>query len=392
MTLYIIANWMQGDALSGGDRIFIELSRRWMLRLKIKLFVSEDGWRICQREKLEGIEHEIWSKDKFNKFGYCVSYLYRTFVSLKQIFKHTLKEGDIVYSSSDFWPDCLPGLLLKIRKKTILWIAGFYMFAPSPGLKNSPYRGASRVIGFFYWLTQLPAHYLIRSYADIVFVTTEADVGRFVTKKRQKDKIVVVRGGVDLAPSQNYFNSGTVIANDKRIYDACYVGRFHYQKGVLELIDIWKRVCEKNPNAKLAMIGEGPLLNQVKDKIGFYKLQDNIELLGFKDGQDKYQIFKNSKIVVHPATYDSGGMAAAEAMAWGLPAVSFDLEALKTYYAKGMIKTSCFDLDEFAANILKLLSDKELYEKISQEALAYTRQEWDWDRRAEDIFNLISKI
>ena len=43
-------------------------------------------------------------------------------------------------------------------------------------------------------------------------------------------------------------------------------------------------------------------------------------------------------MVVHPAIFDSGGMAAAEAMAWGLPGVSFDLPALKTYYPQGMIK------------------------------------------------------
>jgi len=31
-------------------------------------------------------------------------------------------------------------------------------------------------------------------------------------------------------------------------------------------------------------------------------------------------------------------MAAMEAMAWSLPGVCFDLEALKTYYPKGMVK------------------------------------------------------
>ena len=31
-------------------------------------------------------------------------------------------------------------------------------------------------------------------------------------------------------------------------------------------------------------------------------------------------------------------MAAAEAMAWGLPGVSFDLESLKTYYQKVWLK------------------------------------------------------
>ena len=159
----------------------------------------------------------------------------------------------------------------------------------------------------------------------MVFVTSEPDVEKFVTKKRSRDKITVIRGGVDIKPSMEYLNSGNVIAKEKRKYDACFVGRFHPQKGVLELIDIWKLVCDKKPRAKLAMIGIGALENAVKNRIAELGLNDNIYLLGFKDGEEKYEIFKQSKIVVHPATYDSGGMAAAEGMAWGLPGVSFEV-------------------------------------------------------------------
>ena len=386
----IIANWMQGYGLSGADRIFIEMSKRLTSLLDITIFISREGFATCQRMGLKDVTYQVWASDRFNRLGYFINYFYRTLNSLFKALSLKL-EGEIVYSSSDFLPDLLPAFILKIRNRKIRWLAGFYLFAPKPWQRHSPYRGWRWFTGFFYWLTQRPAYCIINKYADMVFVTSEPDVNKFVSKKRAKDKIVVVRGGVDIGPSEEYLASGHKIPFEKRSYDACFIGRFHYQKGVLAMIDIWNRVVQKRRNAKLAMIGDGPLESEARKIIGRTKLEKNIDLLGFLDGVEKYAIFKNSKIIVHPATYDSGGMAAAEAMAWGLPAVSFDLEALKTYYAKGMLKTSCFDLDEFAANILRLLNDKELYEKTSQEALAYIRQEWDWDRRAEDIFNLISK-
>jgi len=82
-------------------------------------------------------------------------------------------------------------------------------------------------------------------------------------------------------------------------------------------------------------------------------------------------------------------MAAAEGMAWGLPGVSFDLESLKTYYPKGMLKTPCFNLDQFADNILKLNEDSEKYKNYSKEAQDLINQEWDWDKRAERIFDKV---
>jgi glycosyltransferase involved in cell wall biosynthesis len=282
---------------------------------------------------------------------------------------------------------------MKLRNPEIKWIAGFYLFAPKPWQKDSPYKGKRWFIGLFYWLTQRPIYWIVKRFADMVFVTSEPDVEKFMTKRRSRDKIVVIRGGVDIKPSEEYLSSGKVIPLEKRKYDACFVGRFHYQKGVLELVDIWKLVCAKEPGLKLVMIGNGPLEKEVQEKIKKHRLQDNIEfnieLLGFKDGEEKYEIFKQSKIVVHPATYDSGGMAACEVMAWGLPGVSFDLEALNTYYPKGMIKTKCFDFQEFANNIIELLTNKELYNRLSKDSLDVVREEWDWNKRAEVIYSQI---
>jgi len=118
-------------------------------------------------------------------------------------------------------------------------------------------------------------------------------------------------------------------------------------------------------------------------------MNENITLFGFKSGKDKFDIFKNSKIVVHPAIYDSGGMAAAEAMAWGLPGVSFDLESLKTYYPQGMLKSPQNNFQSFADNIVKLLTDSKLYNQISDDALELIRKEWDWSKRSQDIYKKI---
>ena len=384
--LFVIANWMQGTALSGGDRIFIELVKRWKLQLNITLFLSKEGSAICQRHGLSIINQKVWASDLMSRWGYFVDILYRTFNSMINAFSVKTIAGDIIFSTSDFWPDSFPALILKKRNPKITWIAGFYLFAPKPWQKNSPYRGKRFLTGLLYWIGQLPAYYIIRKFADIIFVTSQPDVDRFITHIRSKESVIVIRGGVDTISAKNYLNSNNFIPAHKRTYDACFVGRFHYQKGVLELIKIWKLVCLKNPQALLAMIGSGPLDNEVKHLIKKLGLSKNIHLAGFLDGPKKFEIFKQSRLVLHPATFDSGGMAAAEAMAWGLPGVSFDLKALKTYYPKGMLKTNCFDTDEFAKNIISLLFDPFKYKAMSLEALQLVKEKWEWNNRAKDIY------
>lgn len=393
LSINIIANGALGPAMSGGDRIFIECARRWALEHPVTVFVWEEGYQMCQRNNLENVNLVVWPAARYKKFGFPFLYLVRTVKGCLQALKLDVNttERKVIYSASDFWPDSLPALILKLRfRDKIKWIAGFYLFVPRPFSKDSPYKGKDFLRGALYYLSQKPIYWLVKKYADMVFVTSEPDVEKFVTKNRNRDKIVVIRGGVDIKPSMEYLNSGNVIPKEKRKYDACFVGRFHPQKGVLELIDIWKLVCDKKPKAKLAMIGIGALENEAKNTIAELGLNDNIDLLGFEDGEEKYEIFKQSKIVVHPATYDSGGMAAAEGMAWGLPGVSFDLEALKTYYPKGMVKVSCYDLEKFAENIIQLLDDEEVYKKTKKDAVEWAG-EWDWDNNARRILEMMKR-
>lgn len=119
-------------------------------------------------------------------------------------------------------------------------------------------------------------------------------------------------------------------------------------------------------------------------------MEKNIILTGYLfDGPEKYRIFSQSKLVVHPAFYDSGGMAAAEAMAFGLPAIGFDLKSYKSYYPQGMIKIKNWNLGSFAKSILELLNDQRERERIGRNALNMINNSWSWDKRSKEILGRI---
>jgi glycosyltransferase involved in cell wall biosynthesis len=392
MQICFIANNNIGDGLSGGDRIFTELLKNWRVRANLTLVGSEEALAMVRTRVGSGVtllrsDGKSTAKETSLPalFGHIIR---RLFFGLRVVRSHEddLRTCDCVYSVSDAYPDFFPALWLKCRFPSIIWVAGYYLFAPTPWARDNPYRRHHFLRGLFYWLMQRPSYWLVRRYADVVFVTSAPDVRPFVTRRRGPGRVLAVQGGVDITPSEAYLTSGQVIPVANRRYDACFVGRFHFQKGVLILPAIWKRVCEKRPQARLAMIGVGQLEDEVRQKIADLGLGGTIDLLGFRDGAEKYEVFKQSKLIVHPATYDSGGMAAAEGMAWGLPGVSFDLEALKTYYPLGMVKAPCFDEQAFADAVLRLLDDEAFYRKQAAAARTLIVEVWDWDKRAEHAF------
>ena len=406
MKICFISNNNIGLGFSGGDRIFTELIKGWKHYAHILLMGAEEAILISKRNGVQTDFLQVSEMDHHPRYG-IMGLLKHTFQRLKagiralKTFEQQLKDVDVIYSVSDFYPDFFPAYLMKRRNPKITWIAGYYLFAPAPWAKDTPYKGMQCFRGLVYWLMQRPSYYLVNKYADKVFVTSEPDVEYFITAKRSRDHVIVVQGGVDVTASQAYLRQSegqgplllpppsSLLSPPSKQYDACFIGRFHYQKGVLLLIDIWKKVCEKKPDARLAMIGNGPLEEEAQKKVKALGLEQNIELLGFMDGEKKFEIFKQSKIMVHPATYDSGGMAAAEGMAWRLPGVAFDLEALKTYYPQGMVKIPCFDEQRFADTILRLLSDKDYYEEQAKLAHELILNVWDWKKRSARIWELL---
>jgi glycosyltransferase involved in cell wall biosynthesis len=397
--ILVISNNSIGTGLSGGDRIFIEFLKSWKNFADITLIGSEEAQSMASARGVQDVPIIVSDKRNESPNAYTITGLFKHYLRrlLKgcNVMRHNkdiINSADVIYSASDAYPDFIPALLAKLKRKSILWVAGYYLFVPQPFSSQTPYKGKNWFRGLLYWLMQIPSYYLVKYFADYVFVTSEPDVQYFVTKYRSKSKIIVVRGGVDTGPSEQYLLSGQVVPVEKRKYDACFVGRLHYQKGALELVEIWKYVVQKKPTALLAMVGDGPLEYDVKQKITEAKLNNNIELLGFLDGEEKYFIFKQSKIIVHPAIYDSGGMAAAEGMAWKLPGVAFDLEALKTYYPKGMLKIEKGNIQQFADNILILLNNRAFYDRIAEESYCLIRDEWVWAKRANCIYNLIFNV
>jgi glycosyltransferase involved in cell wall biosynthesis len=386
-----------GEGMSGGDRIFMELGKRIGVDYPIEIFTSYEGLKLCQEHKITAKKLKIIlvNNRPFQRL-FLLNYIYKIVLGIKLGLTYkiptsnNLPPSPFMYSASEFWMDSLPALIIKLRYPKLKWVAAWYQTAPNPliGFKEGARNNSYRFSAFLYWLMQVPIKPLIKKYADFVIVNNEDERKQFPMMNKA-GKVIVLIGAVPLGRIKKYITAHNP-QHTTKIYDAVFQGRFHPQKGVGELVGIWKKVVNKIPDAKLAMVGDGPLRKSVELRIKNHGLEDNVKLFGYVfDGLQKYKIFSQSKIVVHPAFYDSGGMAAAEAMAFGLPCVGFNLKSYISYYPKGMVKVKIGESAAFADAIIRLLSDKRLRAKIGREAENMIKESWSWKNRTVQLLEKI---
>lgn len=95
-----------------------------------------------------------------------------------------------------------------------------------------------------------------------------------------------------------------------------HIGRFVAQKNHDFLIDIFDEIHKKNNNSILLLAGQGPLMEDIKNKVKELNLDDNVKFLGQRnDVNELYQAFD---VFLLPSLYEGLPVVGVEAQAAGL--------------------------------------------------------------------------
>jgi glycosyltransferase involved in cell wall biosynthesis len=106
--------------------------------------------------------------------------------------------------------------------------------------------------------------------------------------------------------------------NDTKGDYLLYYGRLSKEKGIIRLIEAW---MSKSRKAKLKIVGTGPLYSDIIRIINENKIT-NIEILGFKQGEELFDIIKKSSFVVVPSEwYENNPLTIIESYANGKPVI-----------------------------------------------------------------------
>ncbi len=95
------------------------------------------------------------------------------------------------------------------------------------------------------------------------------------------------------------------------------VGRFSYEKNPYGILNIFKSVLSKNPDAKLLWVGDGKMHSEIEQCIHKDGLDKSVILTGVR--ADVHRLMQAMDVFIFPSLWEGLGIVAIEAQAAGMP-------------------------------------------------------------------------
>jgi len=110
------------------------------------------------------------------------------------------------------------------------------------------------------------------------------------------------------------------IPEDARV--VLYVGRLSVEKGIESLIEAFDAVARSVGNARLFIVGTGPLERALRSRVDRPGLRDRVSFAGFVPNAELPKWYRAADVTVMPSDLEWFGAVGAESMACGTPLVT----------------------------------------------------------------------
>jgi glycosyltransferase involved in cell wall biosynthesis len=148
---------------------------------------------------------------------------------------------------------------------------------------------------------------------DLVSTLTEGDAEHYRRHLQGRTRVECMPNGVpDVGGNRAGLDAKVVVA----------AGRLGPQKGFDRLLPAWAQVAEEHPGWQLKIFGSGHAMKPLRRQIRKLGIEDSAQMMGFTP--NLHEEMANASLYVMSSRKEGFPMVLLEAMAVGLPVVSFD--------------------------------------------------------------------
>ena len=164
------------------------------------------------------------------------------------------------------------------------------------------------------------------------------------------------------------------------------VGRLTPAKRVEVVVDAMADVVGRVDGARLVIVGEGPELGALADRVRRLRLDASVELLGSVDEAELLRQYRSAWVVASASESEGWGMTMTEAGACGTPSVVTDIVGHADAVPDGTgLRVPPAGM---AAALTRMLSDERLRAATGEAALVFARS-LTWDRVAGGLLSVL---
>lgn len=152
------------------------------------------------------------------------------------------------------------------------------------------------------------------------------------------------------------------------------VTRLHESKGNRYLVEAAARLAPSRPNARFAIVGEGPLRPELEAQAQSLGVRDRVDFLGFQ--RDVRAAVAAFDVAVFPSLWEGTPLTLFEAMAMRKPIVATTVDGMKDVLTNGAnaLLAPPRDPDALATAMARIRDEADLAERLSARALEDSHQ------------------
>jgi glycosyltransferase involved in cell wall biosynthesis len=152
------------------------------------------------------------------------------------------------------------------------------------------------------------------------------------------------------------------VPRDPSSFVVGFVGRISPEKGPLDFLRVAAGVLARDPRCEFAMVGEGPLLAEVRDLAARLGLQERLTLLGTVRGPALKALYRRFDLLLSPSLTEGLPMTLLEAAAMEVPVLATRVGGVEELVTDGVdgLLAGRGDIPALVDRVLRLKADRPL--------------------------------
>ena len=159
-----------------------------------------------------------------------------------------------------------------------------------------------------------------------------------------------------------------------------FVGIIVEQKGIRYLIKSMPKVIEVYPDAKLVIVGEGNLKNEMIEFADKLNVSNNLHFTGILPHDELPQYFATADLFILPSFSEGWPVVVMEALSSGTPTIVTNIPVFEKHEQKKRLFTivPVGNSEFIAKEIIKMLTKKKILLSPQNDLRTYAKENLDW--------------